>query len=226
VLYSRKDPVIHPTLIADLRPTQMTVGMREVERKRKAWDNKGGAGKVHTLATHMVPIVLGPDGARYVTDHHHLARALLDDGQKEVYVIAVGDLSKADPAYFWNLMDYHGWTHPYDQKGRRCDYAELPKTVKGLKDDPFRSLAGELRGMGGFAKDVTPFSEFVWADFLRNRIKHKALDDFDEALKQAFVLAKSAEADFLPGWCGPHSDGPKAAAKPAAPKKARRKTAK
>jgi hypothetical protein len=133
VSYLHRDPVIRPTLIADLRPTQMTVGMREVERKRKAWDNKGGAGKVHTLATHMVPIVLGPGGARYVTDHHHLARALLDDGQKEVYVIAVGDLSKADPAYFWNLMDYHGWTHPYDQKGRRCDYEELPKSVKGRR---------------------------------------------------------------------------------------------
>jgi hypothetical protein len=212
VSHSRRDPVILPTPIAELRPTQMTVGMREVERKRRAWDNKGGAGKVHTLATHMVPVVLGPDGARYVTDHHHLARALLEDGQKEVYVTVVGDLGKADPDYFWNLMDYHGWTHPYDQKGRRCGYDELPKSVKAMKDDPYRSLSGELRGMGGFAKDVTPFSEFVWADFLRGRIKSKLLDaDFDEALKQAFVLAKSAEADFLPGWCGPHSDAVKAA---------------
>jgi hypothetical protein len=28
-----------------------------------------------------------------------------------------------------------------------------------LQDDPFRSLAGELRRAGGFAKDTTPYSE-------------------------------------------------------------------
>ena len=217
--FSHRDPIIHPTPIAELRPTQMTVGMREVDRKRKAWSAKGGAAKVHTLATHMVPVVLGPGGERYVTDHHHLARALLDDGQKEVYVTLVGDLSKADPAHFWNLMDYHGWTHPYDEKGRRCDYAELPKSVKGMQDDPYRSLAGELRGMGGFAKDATPFTEFVWADFFRTRVKRKALlDDFEEALKSAYVFAKSADADFLPGWCGPHTD-PKATAPKKPPRK-------
>jgi hypothetical protein len=47
----------------------------------------------------------------------------------------------------------------------------LPKTVAGLIDDPFRSLAGELRRAGGFAKDTTPFSEFLWTDFLRRRVK-------------------------------------------------------
>ena len=53
-------------------------------------------------------------------------------------------------------------------------------------DDPFRSLAGELRRAGGFAKDTTLFSEFLWADFLRRRIKRKAVDrDFDHAIEKA-----------------------------------------
>jgi hypothetical protein len=65
-------------------------------------------------------------------------------------------------------------------------------------------LAGELRRSGGFAKDTTPFSEFLWADFLRRRIKRKLLDDdFSAALVRALNLAKSGEADYLPGWCGP-----------------------
>jgi hypothetical protein len=71
-------------------------------------------------------------------------------------------------------------------------------------DDPFRSLAGELRRSGGFAKDTTPFSEFLWADFLRRRLKRKLLEnDFAAALVRALRLAKSGDADFLPGWCGP-----------------------
>jgi hypothetical protein len=31
-----------------------------------------------------------------------------------------------------------------------------------------------------------------------------ARDDFDEALRLALEFAKSGEASFLPGWCGPH----------------------
>jgi hypothetical protein len=205
ITYSRRDPVIRTTPILDLRPTQMTVGMREVERKRRSWGGKGAGGKQHALEKHMVPIVLGPDGGRYITDHHHLARALLEDGQKSVFVTLVGDLSKADPENFWNLMDYHGWTHPFDEHGRRCGYEELPKTVKGLKDDPYRALSGALRQQGGFAKDSTPFSEFVWADYFRKRIRPKTIEkDYEGAIEEALRLAKEGAADYLPGWCGPH----------------------
>jgi hypothetical protein len=71
-------------------------------------------------------------------------------------------------------------------------------------DDPFRSLAGELRRAGGFAKDTTPFSEFLWADFLRWRMKRKTVErDFERAVEKAIKLAKSEDAAYLPGWCGP-----------------------
>ena len=216
MLYSRRDPVIHPVPILELRPTQMTVGLREVERKRQAWGAK--TDRNAALASHLVPVVLGPGAGRYVTDHHHLTRALLADGQKEVFITVIADLGKADPDHFWNLMDFHGWTHPFDENGRRCAYADLPKTVEGLKDDPYRSLSGALRRHGGFAKDSTPFSEFVWADFFRSRIKLKQLKrDFDAAAEEAMKLAKSADADYLPGWCGPQAE------KPAAGKKRRKK---
>ena len=32
-----REPVLHSTPIDSLRPTQMTVGMREVAQKRQAW---------------------------------------------------------------------------------------------------------------------------------------------------------------------------------------------
>ena len=73
-----------------------------------------------------------------------------------------------------------------------------------MADDPFRSLAGALRRRGGYAKDTTPFSEFLWADFLRRRLARKDVEkDFEAALDEAFGLAKSPDADHLPGWCGP-----------------------
>jgi hypothetical protein len=68
----------------------------------------------------------------------------------------------------------------------------------------FRNLAGELRRIGGFAKDTTVFGDFLWADALRRRMKRKSLeDDFEHALEEAMQFAKSAAADYLPGWCRP-----------------------
>ena len=61
-----------------------------------------------------------------------------------------------------------------------------------------------MRQAGGFAKDTTPFSEFIWADFLRRRIKPKDIKvDFSSALATALKLAKTKEAGYLPGWCSP-----------------------
>jgi hypothetical protein len=80
--------------------------------------------------------------------------------------------------------------------------------VSDLKDDPFRSLAGELRRAGGFAKETTPFSEFLWADFLRRKMSRKSVEDnFDRAMEKGLGFARSKDAVYLPGWCGPASDG-------------------
>jgi hypothetical protein len=65
-----------------------------------------------------------------------------------------------------------------------------------------------LRRAGGFAKDTTPFSEFLWADFLRRRIKRSSVEkNMMAAMKEAIILAKSPNANYLPGWCGPVSEG-------------------
>jgi hypothetical protein len=199
-----REPVLSPTPILSLRPTQMTLGMREVQEKRKAWRAFDPEKLEHFLGSHMVPVILGPGKAPYLTDHHHLARALHDNGVKSVFTTVIADLHQLDEDAFWTVLDFRAWTHPYDGKGRRRLYSDLPKTVAGLKDDPYRSLAGELRHLGGFAKDSTPFSEFLWADFLRRRIKLKAVKkDFKATLDQALELSKTKEAGYLPGWCAP-----------------------
>lgn len=198
-----RDPRIHPVPISDLRPTQITVGMREVKAKQKSWREHADRKKPDFLGSHMIPVVWGPKGY-YVIDHHHLSLALHQEGVKKVATTVVADLRRLPQEAFWIHLDNRGWMHPFDAHGRRRDYDALPKHVWDLKDDPYRSLAGELRRSGGFAKDTTPFSEFLWADHLRRNIKPKLVQqDFAKALVQALKLAKSPDADFLPGWCGP-----------------------
>jgi hypothetical protein len=199
-----REPTLKPVNIEDLRPTQITVGMREVEAKRKRWREKGSKKELKFLEDHMIPVILGPQERHYIIDHHHLARALHEEGRKDVLVTVVANLSKIDKEAFWVFLDNRSWLHPFDEHGRRREYSDVPSSVSDLVDDPYRSLAGELRRIGGFAKDTTPFSEFLWADFLRRRVKRKLVDeDFEHALEKSMELAKSSDADFLPGWCGP-----------------------
>ena len=203
-----REPYVKPVPILSLRPTQMTVGMREVKDKRKRWrENKSAKKRAELLGKHMIPVVLGPDQCNYVVDHHHLARALHDEGVKDILVTVIGNLTMVDREAFWGVMDNKRWAYPYDAKGQRRDFKDIPKSVVALKDDPFRSLAGELRRAGGFAKDTTPFSEFLWADFLRRKISRKSVEDnFSKAMEKALAFAKSKDALYLPGWCGPASD--------------------
>lgn len=198
-------PTLYTVSISDLRPTQMTVGMREVEQKRKEWRGLDIKKSGSFLGRHMIPVVRGPKDRLYVVDHHHLARALHDEGVEEVLTSTLADLRALEKDEFWTFLDNRGWMHPFDTDGVRQPRTELPKTVAELEDDPYRSLAGELRFAGGYAKDTTPFSEFLWADALRRRVDVKtARNDPQTALEQALTFAKSSAASYLPGWCGPH----------------------
>jgi hypothetical protein len=207
-----REPILQPIPILSLRPTQMTVGMIEVKEKRKRlreyWKaHKSTKKQGEFLGKHTIPVVLGPGKRHYVVDHHHLALALHEEGVRDILVTIIADLTMVDRDAFWGVLDNHRWVYPYDAKGERRHFSEIPKTIADLKDDPFRSLAGELRRVGGFAKDTTPFSEFLWADFLRRRLTRKSVEaDFKKAIEKAMALAKSKDAVYLPGWCGGVSD--------------------
>src|SRR6266852_312590 len=99
-----RDPSLNPVKIADLHPTQITVGMREVKAKRKRWREEGGKKGAEFLGKHMIPVVLGPKDRHYVIDHHHLARALHDEGVKNVLVTVVANLSKLERDAFWFVL--------------------------------------------------------------------------------------------------------------------------
>jgi hypothetical protein len=197
-------PLSHPVGIAELKPTQMTVGLREVATRAKRLKAFAGEDGDKLVRKHIIPVVKGPKEKYYVIDHHHLCRAMLLAGSAQVSVTVVLNLVRLEKDAFWVFMDNRGLVHPFDDQGKRCDYKDIPKSIEGMTDDPYRSLAGELRRKGGYAKDTTPFSEFLWADFLRRKIERKDVEkNFETALEAALELARKRDADHLPGWCGP-----------------------
>ena len=115
----------------------------------------------------------------------------------------VSDLSRLDKESFLVVLDNRAWMHPFDASGKRRTYTDIPKSVDKLIDDPYRSLASEVRRLGGYAKETTPFAEFLWADFFRRRVPASQLNaDFDKAARQALQLGRQPEASYLPGWSG------------------------
>jgi hypothetical protein len=85
-------------------------------------------------------------------------------------VVVLAKLNMMKKTAFCVFLDNCAWVHPFDKNGQRRKYEDIPRSVACMDDDPFRSVAGELRRDGGFAKDATPYTEFLWADALRSMI--------------------------------------------------------
>lgn len=194
-------PKVRESLIHDLHPTQLTVGMIEVLDKKKHLASLKAAEQRDFLQAHPIPAVDGPGGKLYITDHHHLGRAALEAGVAKGFFTVEADLSACAPDDFWAAMDKQLWVHPLDEHGVRHCYAAVPNHLEKLVDDPYRSLAGYVRDAGGYDKTPTAFAEFVWADFFRRSIAVEDLKaDFHAAVQRAIKLAKGKLAAGLPGF--------------------------
>ncbi|QOT75100.1 ParB-like protein [Cupriavidus basilensis] len=192
---------VRESLIHELHPTQLTVGMIEVQDKKKHLASLKPAEQREFLQAHPIPAVSGPGGKLYITDHHHLGRAALEAGVTTGFFTVEADLSACAQDEFWGEMDKRLWVHPLDEHGVRHYYAAVPNHLEKLVDDPYRSLAGYVRDAGGYTKTPTAFAEFVWADFFRRAIAVEDLSaDFHAAVQRGIALAKGKLAVGLPGY--------------------------
>ena len=91
--------------VADLVPTQMTVGMREVGVKRRRWRERSSREAANYLTKLRIPVVLGPNGRHYLIDRHHHILALHDEGIRELTVSLVANLSTLGFDKFWTTLE-------------------------------------------------------------------------------------------------------------------------
>ena len=110
------------------------------------------------------------------------------------------------------------------------DPALLPKTVKDLQNDPFRSMASIAKVYGCFKQTDTPYEEFLWADFFRSKLMNDFMkfsasepqyrkwcvvrpfsplclskpdtNIIEKLLSKALELCDSPDASTLPGFYG------------------------
>ena len=156
-----RNPSLARARLLRLRPTQLSVGYAEVQLKAAQWAQLAKKQRKIELEHHVFPAVLGPGQDYFIIDHHHLGIALLEQGIKEVLVTVLDDLSWLEPAVFWRTLEFRSWSHPYDRQGRRRDYRDMPRRLTELEDDPYRSLAGLVRGQGSGAFCRIPVGGFL-----------------------------------------------------------------
>ncbi|MCI5159556.1 MAG: hypothetical protein D3906_14220 [Candidatus Electrothrix sp. AUS1_2] len=171
-----------------VRPTQANVGVLEVQCKYNKFTEKNGD-EMDYLDDwqHHVPTVIGPDGNFYITDHHHMTAALWltqKQGQHTGRHLRIDVLKnfydpdlKQPPTEqqmdsFWDYMEKNNFVY-LRNNGSRITWHELPTSISGLTDDPYRSQAGFQKddSLQGFIKPINNamfFLEFKWGGLLRD----------------------------------------------------------
>lgn len=178
--------------ILALKPAQIAVGLLEVEHRMKDFAAMT-RDEFHSYSeAHPVPVVKSDHGY-YIIDHHHLCRAFHELGHHMVTMIQQADFSQLPRADFWRTMESASWVLPQDQFGALHPYNHLPMDVRGMADDPYRSLVWALKEQGAWKKSAVPFSEFVLANFLRDKVSiDNTLESFEAAVKAAAPFLKEA----------------------------------
>lgn len=193
--------------LRSLRPLQGAVGMGEVLEKKAKIEKKTEKEKGHLVAD-PIKVIRGPSGNLFVTDHHHGALAWLMAGFSSGVCSIEADASSADPKEFWVQLQERHKVHLEDKNGAAITPDFLPKTLRELPDDQYRTLAWMVRKNGGFCRqlmDQKEFAEFVWADWFRKRTElppEQIMSSPTKMLPVALKLAKSSEAAVLPGYVG------------------------
>lgn len=187
--------------LAELRPTQMTVGYRAVASKRRELTKASAQSR---YSAHVFPAVKGPGKGLYILDGHHTALALLRNQVVSVEIGLVCELSQLSELDFWTYLDHRAWMHCYDGDGTRREFSDMPICLEDLQDDPFRSLAAAVLALGGFSKPEEPFYEFIWANHFRRHFDLADLQNgrFQKTAKKASLLARKDKSKFMPGWAG------------------------
>lgn len=179
--------------LLDIRPTQFTLGMLEVQEKVDKMMKMSTNQRNKYLEDRRVPCILGPQDQWYSIDRHHLIRACWEMGDRNMHVILVADLSHLEVEDFWEVMKKARWVFLMDQFGNGPHEEKLlPRDIRGMADNPYRSLAWAVREAGGYQKENIPFIEFYWADLFRKQIPFdvSSLDEFKKAKEEVLAFIK------------------------------------
>ena len=192
--------------VGDLQPTQMCVGLAEVWSRQRDFGAESKKERLNYLRGKPVPLVRNRIGQLWMVDRHHRLRALLEmDPSVTTYGYVVAELDSEHRADALVSLQERGWLYLHDGRGNGpWPSSDLPHSLLGLQDDPYRSLVWKLKKEGVIQpQPLIPYHEFRWGAFLRTRpLPPFSSAQLDPALPASRRLARSAAAAHLAGWTG------------------------
>jgi hypothetical protein len=162
--------------VDNLRPTHFAVGLRAAKEQAHVLRSMSKPQREAFLKKNPIPLVIGPDGEFYVVGPHLLARALSEAEILKTYGIVKDNWFEEDAIAFWYHMKDQNLIFLQDQHGNRREITELQrlKSLRDLKDDPFRTLAVKTACKiknkctpDQWIKQSVPFLEAKWANHFR-----------------------------------------------------------
>ncbi|MDD5304590.1 MAG: ParB-like protein [Elusimicrobia bacterium] len=201
-------PEAKKTRILDLKPMQIPAGMLEVQEKARALRDMKSKETEAWLKDGSVPVIEDYKGRKRPVDHHHEARAAWEADLDEVYTHRYfddemhGRLKALPRDQFYAVTRAMGLFYDRDQFGvGPHDPNHLPEDVRSLADDPYRSVAWQVRKRGGYDKSSIPFAEFKWAQYFRERVQtYPTRADFEKSVLEAMKIVHDPAAKGLPGY--------------------------
>ena len=192
--------------VHDLQPTQMCVGLAEVWSRQRDFSRESRQERLDYLRRKPVPLVRDRVGQLWMVDRHHRLRALLEmDPEVTTYGYVIADLDSERRDEALAALQQRGWLYLHDGRGNGPRQpAQLPHSLLGLEDDPYRSLVWKLKKEGLIKPQrLIPYHEFRWGAWLRTRpMPPFSSSQLDPALPAARRLAQSQGASHLAGWTG------------------------
>ena len=110
------------------------------------------------------PVTIGPGGVFYITDHHHLARALYDIGVGETYCTIIDNLSDENQDAFWKQLEANNEVYLKDLNGEPITPQDLPVSVKDLATIRSAAWPGRCGSPAASRKAIRiPAARIIWS---------------------------------------------------------------
>ncbi len=198
--------------LEDIRPSQAAIGLFSIKDKAGKIEKEWAQDELEKyLQQESNPAVISPEGKLHIIDGHHfhyaLATANIPKDRKHSYIDVIADFRSRSQAQFREFMIRNKYVYLKDAEFNDLPFDKLPKSFLALSDNPYRSLSWIAKERGCFEKTKTPFAEFLWGKFFKDKGLRLSSSlnaaEIGEAIVKAMRLCSAPEASTLPGYTAP-----------------------